>query len=356
MVTFEEIVSIAHGPDATPYDYQRAIARDGFPELIAVPTGAGKTMAAVLPWLYRRRFHPDSSVRLATPRRLVFVLPMRVLVEQTAGVVKNWLANLEIAPDVMCEVLMGGEPRRSAWRLHPERDAVIIGTLDMVLSRSLNRGYGESRYLWPIDFGLLNADCHYIYDEVQLMGPALATSRQLHGLRSILGTAHQCTSTWMSATVPESQLTTVDARDVATRVELSTADRTSGGLARRLAGKKSITEISIADESKPERSLAPNIIDAHRAGTLTIAVLNTVDRARALYAEMKKLAPAADLVLLHSRFRPPERSERVAAALAPVDPQGPGTIVVSTQVIEAGVDLRGCRGSLSLSGACGCFR
>jgi hypothetical protein len=50
-----------------PYPYQERIAAQGLPELLAVPTGAGKTAAMVLGWLWRRRFHPDRSVRGATP-------------------------------------------------------------------------------------------------------------------------------------------------------------------------------------------------------------------------------------------------------------------------------------------------
>ncbi len=351
MESFEELVKKATNGTSRPYGYQRLIAENGFPELIDVPTGAGKTMAAVLPWLYRRRFHHDATVRETTPRRLIFVLPMRVLVEQTSAVIKGWLESLDIhivqyetdrtvgGDDLVLETLLGGEPRRSAWRLYPEQDTIIVGTLDMILSRALNRGYGEGRSVWPIDFGLFNADCHYVFDEVQLMGQALATSRQLHGLRSALGTAAPCSSTWMSATIPVDRLRTIDARHITDRVELSDADRTDPELSRRLNGLKTITEVHIADPKKYERSLAPHILQSHRPGTLSISVLNTVDRARKLHDEIAKLNPDAGLVLLHSRFRPNDRAAQIAIALAEVKPDGPGLIVVSTQVIEAGVDL-----------------
>ena len=52
---FDQLVVRATGMQ--PYPYQRRLAVDGLPEVLAVPTGAGKTMAAVLPWLFRRRFH-----------------------------------------------------------------------------------------------------------------------------------------------------------------------------------------------------------------------------------------------------------------------------------------------------------
>ena len=57
-MTYDELVALCTG-DKTPYEYQREIAANGLPELLTIPTGAGKTMAVVLGWLYRRRYHPD---------------------------------------------------------------------------------------------------------------------------------------------------------------------------------------------------------------------------------------------------------------------------------------------------------
>jgi hypothetical protein len=65
------------------------------------------------------------------------------------------------------------------WDQHPERDAILIGTQDMLLSRVLNRGYGMSRYRWPVHFGLLSNDCLWVMDEVQNMGSGLVTTAQL---------------------------------------------------------------------------------------------------------------------------------------------------------------------------------
>ena len=63
--------------DNDPYPFQKRLALDGqLPELIDVPTGMGKTDAVVLAWLWRRRF-AEPEVREATPRRLVYCLPMR---------------------------------------------------------------------------------------------------------------------------------------------------------------------------------------------------------------------------------------------------------------------------------------
>ncbi len=337
--SFDALVERACGHP--PYDYQRRLARDGLPELLRVPTGGGKTLAATLPWLYRRRLHPDPAVRAATPHWLVVVLPMRVLVEQTATVVRGWLERLGLDEDVGLHVVMGGEGEvESRWRLAPEREAVFVGTLDMLLSRALNRGYAASRFAWPLDFGLLNAGVQWVFDEVQLMGPALPTARQLEGLRRALGTALPCASMWMSATVDPEQLVTVDLPQVGGVVELRPADR-DGPLRRRLEAAKVVRQVHVADPKRYAHQVAKALAGAHRPGTLTLAIVNTVGRARELRELLEALAGAgsAELVLLHSRFRRGDRARQAEEALARVDRDGPGRIVVSTQVVEAGVDV-----------------
>ena len=72
---------------------------------------------------------------------------------------------------------------RRKWDIYPEEDAILIGTQDMLLSRALNRGYGMSRYRWPMHFGLLNNDALWVMDETQLMGPGLSTACQLEAFR-----------------------------------------------------------------------------------------------------------------------------------------------------------------------------
>lgn len=329
---YSDFVRRATGdPRHAPYEYQHRLAAEGLPDLLSVPTGCGKTAAVVLGWLFRRRFHPDETVRAATPHWLVYVLPQRVLVEQTEEVVNEWLVNAGI--EVRCHVVMGGQRGRT-WRDDLDRDAILVGTQDMLLSRALNRGYGDTYKMWPIDFGLLHAGCHWVMDEIQLMGPGLPTTRQLHGLRSLLGAATPGGSTWMSATVNEATLRTVDCPEIASRLDLDAADR-AGPLARRLDAGKTIRRLDIAGK-RYAPDLAAAIAAVQRPGRRTLVVLNTVDRAREVW---EGLALRGDIpaVLVHSRFRPLDRKRQVAAALAPPGEQG--TIVVSTQVLEAGVDL-----------------
>lgn len=323
-----------------PYAFQRALGLEArVPSVVEVPTGSGKTHALLVSWLYRRRVHGDG------PRRLVYALPMRTLVEQTADVARDIRARLELSDeDLPIHVLMGGEPRTNDdWREHPERDQVLVGTVDMLLSRALNRGYGEGRFQWPVAFGLLNADCRWVLDEVQLMGPARATSAQLDGLRATLGTALPVQTTWVSATVDRDVLRTVDRPELGEVLELPDADR-CGPLARGLCATKRVERVDLAGEpsSRLPRRIAREVLDRHTPGTRSIVVLNRVDLAQRVFEEARRATSRTDevpeLVLLHSRFRPGDRAEHLAQALAAVAADGPGRIVMATQVIEAGVD------------------
>ena len=113
--------------------------------------------------------------------RLVYCLPMRTLVEQSSREAKKGVEKLSLTGPVT--VLMGGLDSET-WFHYPERPAILIGTQDMLLSRALNRGYAASRFHWPIDFGLLNNDSLWVFDEPQLLGrPASPRQPQLAGLR-----------------------------------------------------------------------------------------------------------------------------------------------------------------------------
>ncbi|HEX6026130.1 MAG TPA: CRISPR-associated helicase Cas3' [Solirubrobacter sp.] len=313
-----------------PYEYQRSLAaRATPPEVIEVPTGAGKTFAALIPWL------ADPGA----PRRLVYALPMRSLVEQTASVVRAALARVGAAEAVPVHTLMGGV-EVADWRGYPDQRMVLVGTIDMLLSRALNRGYGESRFTWPVSFGLLNSDCRWVFDEVQLMGPARTTSAQLAGLRRKLGTALAAETIWMSATVDLEALETVDHRLRGDVVRLSAEDR-RGALAKRLNAVKTVTRVDLSAVKAGDlgKRIAEVAVECHQLGERTLVVVNRVETAQAIHGVLAKRRgdrlPA--LVLVHSRYRPPDRAARMAEALAAPGPNG--TIVVATQVVEAGIDM-----------------
>ncbi len=339
-----------------PYPYQTRLALERWPELLDVPTGLGKTAAVALAWAWKRGLRPG-GVRgdpdPETPRRLVWCLPMRVLVEQTAEKIREWLANLSWLTEprqrrVSVHVLMGGEDDLKSWAEWPEEDMVLVGTQDMLLSRALMRGYGISRYQWPIHFAFLHNDALWVFDEVQLIGPGLPTSAQFEAFRRQLPTAKRSSSLWASATLNREWLSTVDLRPHLERfcyLTLSQAERAEPAVKMRREAIKHLARARTTLTAETSKSgaevyavaLAEEIRAEHQPATSTLVVLNTVERAQAVYSALDVLKLETELLLVHSRFRPAER--RILNARLTEAPPPAGRIMVATQAIEAGVDI-----------------
>jgi len=455
-----------------PYAWQERLADDPNCQsrLIDIPTGLGKTAGVVLAWLWnrlgnqpstdpqpshsttrppclaaarRRRVHHSTTF----PRRLVYCLPMRTLVEQTAGEVETWLGNLwqhadelnlsakaledlgwmigapaKATPSSFVPhpssfrspvILMGGEdqsPAKRDWDLYPEKPCILIGTQDMLLSRALNRGYGAGRARWPMSFALLNNDALWVMDEVQLMANGLSTSLQLQAWRDSLETKDtpgSITNTprpstvlpshtwWMSATMAGHWYqTAVDWRSLhfdettlapgklwRERLKIRDSDKNASGLFHIEKTKKKIDPKSITPleakgrtfDKKELKDYAESVAEfiakeENRKGKklhkdssetpdlCTLVVVNTVERAVAIYNKIKALPPfdQKNILLLHSHFRGHERkkwSSHVKAFEAEVYTEEDGVpnalrytvtgprLIIATQVIEAGVDL-----------------
>jgi len=173
---FDHFFQTAFGNKIPPFPYQVKLALKPWPDVVRVETGMGKTAAMILTWIFKRLLGDPQ-----TPRRLVYCLPMRTLVEQTETKANEWIGRLfegGILPEnrrPSVHILMGGEIDND-WDRFPEKEAILIGTQDQLLSRALNRGYGMSRFRWPIDFGLLHNDSLWVMDEVQLMGSGFGLS------------------------------------------------------------------------------------------------------------------------------------------------------------------------------------
>jgi CRISPR-associated endonuclease/helicase Cas3 len=332
----------------SPRPWQRDLAnastcRD---RLIRIPTGLGKTEGVLAAWSFHRLERSDDH----WPRRLVWCLPMRVLVEQTEQVARQLAERIPDARRPTVHVAMGGEDA-TEWFLHPERPAIIIGTQDMLLSRALNRGYASARARWPMEFGLLNHDTLWVMDEVQLMDVGLATSAQLQAFREEdRGKQFRpCHTWWMSATLQPEWLRSVD---TARHHQNWTRDPCLVAPKQRSGGlwdiRKSLATDGIDpddDKTLAKRTLAEHAsIPAGSFGRITLLVCNTVDRACRTYDALRAAGRTEGLELVHSRFRPAEREgwrERFlsrSACTSEVD-----RIIVATQVVEAGVDLSaGC--------------
>lgn len=329
--TFSAFFFAATGQAPFPYQERLAYAAH-LPALIDVPTGAGKTYAVALSWAWRRLAHPDPTLRAYTPRRLVYCLPMRNLVQQTVAAIQAAFECLGL--NIPVHVLLGGDID-DEWMRRPESEAVLVGTQDLLLSRALMRGYAMRRSRWPVAFGLLHNDALWVMDEVQLMGAALPTSAQLEGFRQQLGHLGGVQTVWLSATLRPDWVETVDHAAPAEPFRLAEADRNHPVLRQRLEAPKQLRQHTHAGakEKGYEQEVARLVTREHLPGTLSLVILNTVERAVAVSRSIQK-AGVGPVLLLHSRFRPAERAQQLERLQTLTD-----GVICATQVVEAGVDL-----------------
>ena len=187
-IIFEEIT----GNKPFPWQkrlYQKFIKGE-IPCVCDIPTGLGKT--SVLPVWLIAFCGKDSDVHL--PRRLVYVVNRRTIVDQSTEVVMNLREKLNEAIDntssplydiakilqgtgvksinnnalLAVSTLRGELADNLEWRFDPASPAVIIGTVDMIGSKLLFSGYGDSRRVRPLNAGLLGCDTLVVHDEAHL--------------------------------------------------------------------------------------------------------------------------------------------------------------------------------------------
>jgi CRISPR-associated endonuclease/helicase Cas3 len=146
--------------------YDKWFRHGSFPSSCNLPTGLGKTSVVAI-WLIALAYHSDKM-----PRRLVYVVNRRTVVDQTTTEVENLRANLpqlnSSLGSLAISTLRGQFADNREWSADPSRPAVICGTVDMIGSRLLFSGYGCGFKSRPLQAGFLGQDVLLIHDEAHL--------------------------------------------------------------------------------------------------------------------------------------------------------------------------------------------
>ncbi len=233
--------------------YQRFISDrpDNIPSSCDLPTGLGKT--SVMPiWLLGR------AVCAALPRRLVYVVDRRAVVDQATDVamrIRGFVDSNERLKRALglesrslpISTLRGQHIDNKEWLEDPASPAIIVGTIDMIGSRLLFEGYGTSRKMRPYHAGLLGADTLVVLDEAHLVPPFEKLLATIAGGRDVYGSRDP----ELARIVPPFKLLSLSATGRSSIVKpfgLTTADFNHPVVSRRLIAPKRLTMLPIEDE------------------------------------------------------------------------------------------------------------
>jgi CRISPR-associated endonuclease/helicase Cas3 len=187
LTTFREAFKSLTGDQPFPWQenmYLEWFSRGKFPHSCNLPTGSGKTSVVAI-WLCALARAPEK-----TPRRLVYVVNRRTVVDQTTAEaerlrdalnnpalaeVRNALMSLcalplptPDAPPLAISTLRGQFADNGEWCTDPSRPAIIIGTVDMIGSGLLFSRYTRGFKTRPLHAGFLGQEALLVHDEAHL--------------------------------------------------------------------------------------------------------------------------------------------------------------------------------------------
>lgn len=324
------------------YPYQKRVksfVQQGKSVVLQAPTGAGKTRAALAPYI--ESYFSGEPGQL--PRKCIYSVPMRVLTnqfnEEYFGLAESY--GRRFRPEQGLRVkIQTGEHSDDPQLL----GNLIFATVDQSLSSALAVPYSLS-----VGRANLNAGAFYssylVFDEFHLFptgGGGNASGALVTTLQLLARLQGLIPFVLMTATFSRKMLDELARRLGAEVVTVS---------------KKEYLQIASGEGRRPRRRYyhvsgktlsAKAVLDAHSAGEVTrsIVVCNQVARAQKLYEELRDhdKRKGTEIRLLHSRFTPEHRKQKEEEIRREFgkevqDRTIDSLILVATQVVEVGLDI-----------------
>ena len=363
----------------SPFPWQarlfKQLCEGKLPSAVDIPTGLGKTAVMAI-WLLARAAGAD------LPRRLVYVVDRRAVVDQATDFAEKIRSGLEECADLEAvrrglklgegplaiSTLRGQHADNREWLSDPTAPAIIVGTVDMIGSRLLFEGYGVSRKMRPYAAGLMGCDTLVLLDEAHLSRPfeQLLRTIEREQQASVTGNGEMrrgCfAGSLANAHVPPPfrmlplSATLGDASKSAQTFSLNADDRQNAVVRKRLEASKTLTIEDLSNPADLEQVLAEKAWDLAcnqaEAQGKPVRMLIYSDRrtdAEKIAERLRKLAkeesPKPEVILFVGGRRVFERT--VAAKnledwgfIANGD-RGPSAnaFLVATSAGEVGVDL-----------------
>lgn len=337
-----------------PFPWQSALhqrfLKGDFPQICDLPTGLGKTSVVAI-WLIAL-----ANCSQKIPRRLVYVVNRRTVVDQTTDEVVKIRQNLSAAeldgplrelcaipipdqPPLAISTLRGEFADNREWSADPARPAVIVGTVDMIGSRLLFSGYGVGFKGKPLHAGFLGQDVLLVHDEAHLE-PAFQDL-----IQDIQREQHDGERTG-SLPWPKLRVMALSATGRNMKQEsvfgLSDADRNTPEVKKRIGAKKTIHLHDVGDLKKLPDRLTEIALSFDRSMRAVLIFARTVEAVESIAKRLRNAKHPVET--LTGTMRGKERDELVDTPvfrrfLPKAAPENETVYLVCTSAGEVGVNI-----------------
>lgn len=345
---------------ASLYRYQERVhdaLMRGRNVILQAPTGAGKTRAALYPFLENLERHDDVDLPHSAPLPLTcrYAVPMRVLANQFEREYREYFPRLDerrgtrlldryrAKLGIRVPAIQTGETPDDRRFESP----LTFCTIDQLLSSFIGTPYSLGTRQANLNVGAV-AGSYLVLDEFHLYpldGAGGARTTTLAMLRLLSGF---CRFVLMTATFSTELLNTL-----AAELDADVVRVTDEKDIHEIMGTRSRTVRLSPIAMTPKAIIAAHDRARERGAPASLVICNTVARAQVMYSSLKaQLAESGRLEhtrleLLHSRFTTKDRrAKRIRLEWWMGKRRwregrflGPDTIVVATQVMEVGLNI-----------------
>lgn len=313
---YQKIIS----KDFEPYKYQIAVSElllNNHNVILSVPTGAGKTWASIMPFIIAQK-----SKNIHFPSKLIYTLPLRTL---TNSIYKT------IKPLVDASIQTGEYSEDE----YLEKD-IVFATIDQVLSSFLCFPLPLSESLANINAGALIGS-YIIFDEFHLLDSKLSMATSL-GMLKILGSLSRFCI--MTATLSNNFIQFIKDNFKCKVVTLNDFPEDRAKISSLIPSQDETVKKKIVVSDSTIN--ADTIIKNHK--NRTIVICNRVETVQKIFNDLEKqiknLNIKPQLICIHSRFFNVDRKEKEQKIIELFNKDSQANaILISTQVIEAGMDI-----------------
>lgn len=303
-------------------------------------------------WLLALAYVSSNGTRLL-PRRLIWVVNRRVVVDQATDEAAKMVGRLETPElaEVRASLLRlhsgtAGQPLgistlrgqfadNAEWRYDPARPAVITGTVDMIGSRLLFSGYGCGFKSRPLHAGLLGQDALLVHDEAHLEPAFQSLIQSIQVEQKRAGDIRPLRTMQLTAT----------ARVRMSGFTLTEKDMAEGEIGVRVKARKGISFLAITSPKELASTVATHALAFQDAGVAVLVFVRRLADVDSIVRTLHKVSSAVQP--LTGTMRGTERDELLQNSdiLArflhgsSVEPRKGTVYLVSTSAGEVGVDL-----------------